>query len=508
MPNLSKSNLTAFIQCQKRLWLDVHCHGDAEKAPDARRRMADGNRVGELARSVLSANPEGQFIDRESLGIEGAIEQTKLALKNRKPIYEAGFAVDGAYCFVDILLPIGTEDEPQWRMVEVKSSTKFKANHKDDIAIQSYIATASGLKISSLELAHVNSRWLYTGNGEYHGLFETVDLTSAVHAEPAEINNWITEAQNILNVAEPPSVLMGKQCDDPHPCGFKHICEKQITQAEFPVTWLAGRLHKDIETQKQFNPALDMRDVNDELLTQEQRRIKAVTISGEVYFDQSAAAAELEVHKFPLYFLDFETIQFVVPIWADTKPYQQMPFQFSLHKLDDLSTCVHDEFLDISGKDPSRGFAEKLISTCGTEGAIFVYNAGFESARLNELADRFHDISDNLRALNKRMVDLHPIAKKHFYHPNQRGSWSIKYLLPAACPEMAESYNSLDGVQNGIMAMEAYAQAIRLAEHDTEKVIIEKQLRRYCRLDTWAMVKLWSRFTGHTILYQDDQSGD
>lgn len=495
MQHLTKSNLTAFRQCPKRLWFEVYRRNDVVNAPDSKRRMAEGDKIGDIARTKFDANGSGQFIDIKAKGVGEAIRKTADILADRQPIFEAGFEANGAWCFVDILLPSGTGLEPKWRMVEVKSSTKLKPYHLEDATIQSYIAAASGLTLSTVEIAHVDASWTYQGNENYQGLLTHVDITETVAARAPEVLQWITEAQEVLASPEPPLVAMGKHCKTPHECGFQHICKADQSQAEFPLEWLAGKLHKDIQLQKQLKPALDMRDVDDALLNRDQQRIKAVTVSGQPYFDQSAAAAELVKHSFPLYFLDFETVQFAVPRWAGTKPYQQIPFQFSLHRLNSSSSWEHSEFLDLSGNDPSRYFAEKLIESCANEGAIFVYNASFEAARIRELSERFKDLSSALLSLNERIVDLHPVVKRHFYHPSQQGSWSIKYVLPAICPDMVGAYQNLDGVQNGTMAMEAYLAAAELGDTEPSKAEIARGLKAYCKLDTWAMVRVWSALT-------------
>jgi CRISPR/Cas system-associated exonuclease Cas4 (RecB family) len=492
---LSKSNLTTFRQCPKRLWLEVYRRKDALNAPDAKRRMAEGDKIGEIARVLFSSNSDGRLIDIKAQGVDEAIRKTSDILPDRQPIFEAGFESNGARCFVDILLPSGNNADPEWRIVEVKSSTKLKPYHLEDASIQAYIAAQSGIAISSIAVAHVDSGWTYQGDENYQGLLTEVDVTEEAKAKISEIAGWIKDAQEVVAAPEPPLVTMGKHCKTPHECGFQHICKEGQNQAEFPVEWLAGRLHKDIQSQQRLTPALDMRDIDDSLLNSDQKRIKDATISGQPYFNQPAAAAELENYSFPLYFLDFETIQTAVPRWAGTKPYQQLPFQFSLHRLNSTSSWEHREFLDLSGNDPSRSFAQKLVEGCGNDGAIFVYNASFEAARIRELSEKFDDLSSALLSLNERMVDLHPVAKRHFYHPSQQGSWSIKYVLPAICPDMVDAYQSLVGVQNGTMAMDAYVTATELGDMDPAKAGIAEQLKAYCKLDTWAMVRIWSALT-------------
>jgi hypothetical protein len=181
-----------------------------------------------------------------------------------------------------------------------------------------------------------------------------------------------------------------------------------------------------------------------------------------------------------------------VPVWAGTRPYQQIPFQFSLHKV--AGSLEHSHFLDLSGQDPSRPFAEAVIEACGSAGPVFVYNAKFEKMILRQLATRFPDLAPGLDAVIARVIDLLPIAEKCFYHPSQCGSWSIKSVLPAAVPDL--SYEQLDGIKDGGMAMSAFAEAIHPATTPERKDEIRTQLLAYCCLDTMAMVELWKVFAG------------
>jgi hypothetical protein len=135
-----------------------------------------------------------------------------------------------------------------------------------------------------------------------------------------------------------------------------------------------------------------------------------------------------------------------------------------------------------------------LITACGEYGPVFVYNAGFEKTRIREMAERYPDLAPPLLGINARVVDLHPIAYNRYYHPCQHGSWSLKAVLPAIVPEL--SYDKLDGVNDGGMAMDAFCEAIQPGTSDERKSVIERQLLAYCRLDTFAMVRLWQFFSG------------
>jgi hypothetical protein len=215
-------------------------------------------------------------------------------------------------------------------------------------------------------------------------------------------------------------------------------------------------------------------------------RVHEAAISGKVHLDQQVAQ-KINALPFPRHYLDFETIAFAVPIWSTTRPYMQIPFQWSCHIEFSDGTLQHKEFIDISGSDPRKAFAEELLDAVGGDGPVIVYNAGFEGARIRELASIFPDISEKLLNIVDRFFDLLPLAREHYYHPDMMGSWSIKDVLSTVVPEL--DYSNL-AVKNGLMAQEAYKAAISLQIAKDEKEIIRDQMLEYCSLDTMAMVKI------------------
>lgn len=498
MRTFSKSKLLAYRQCPKRLWLEIH---HPELRADSSATQASfkvGHQVGEIAQKLYDPKGRGQIIDAQKEGFATAFARTTELLAFSKPIFEAGFKAGGALAFADVMLPRRKAGQRTWRMVEVKSSTSVKDYHRDDTAIQAFVARAAGVSLSSIVLAHIDSAWIYPGGGDYEGLLVEEDVTKEAFAREQEVKVWIAEAQTIAAKRKEPKLCTGGQCGDPYECGFLGYCQGQEAQAEYPVQWLPRIQSQALKLHIQDGAVIDMCDVPDELLNDRQQRVKAHTLTGTTYFDGQRAAATLADHKLPAYFLDFETIQFAVPIWKGTRPYQQIPFQFSLHRLGRTGKLEQKSFLDLSGIDPSKSFAEALIAACGDRGPVFVYNAGFETARIRELSDRFHKLKKPLLAINARVVDLLPIAQQHYYHPSQQGSWSIKKVLPAIAPEL--SYGDLAGVQDGGMAMEAFLEAIAKETTISRKAEIEKQLLDYCSLDTYAMVKLWQFFSGRIDL--------
>ena len=494
MHHLSKSKLIAFRICPKRMWLEIHRPELREDSAGTLAAFQVGYKVGDVAKRIYDPEGMGAVINAQTEGYKEAFARTaQLLADSREPIFEAGLKTKGALAFADVMLPVIENGESVWRMVEVKSSASVKDYHRDDVAVQTFIAQASGVKLKSVAVACIDSSWVYPGDQDYRGLLAETDLTEEAFARTDEVKKWIAEAQGVADKSAPPEIAVGDQCRTPFACGFCNFCNKDLPQPEFPLDWLP-RFSAARRAQLAENGVDDLRGVADEVLNEFQLRVKQHTLTNTVFFDAAGAAADLAPNGFPACFLDFETIQFAVPIWKGTRPYQQIPFQFSLHQVTDSARLSHRAFLDLSGNDPSESFARALIAACDENGPIYVYNAGFETARISELAGRYPRLASRLLAINARVVDLLPIARERYYHPAQQGSWSIKNVLPAAVPEL--SYEALAGVKDGGTAMEAFCEAIRPDTTAEQKSEIERQLRAYCRLDTFAMVRLWQFFNG------------
>ena len=498
MRTFSKSKLLALRQCPKRLWLEVHRPELREDSSATEASFQIGFQVGDIAQRLYDPEGLGAVIDVATEGFDAAFKRSaELLNSTQQPIFEAGFSAGGAMAFADVMLPVKENGTTVWRMVEVKSATSVKDYHRDDLAVQAFIAQTAGVPLQSIALAHIDNTWVYPGDEDYRGLLKENDLTTEACSRGEEVKAWIAQAQTIDAMPAEPEINTGVQCGKPYPCGFYDYCSRNEPKAEFPVYWLpriGSAKVRDLAAQG----VIDINDVSDDLLNAKQQRVKDHTLAGTVFFDATGAAADLAIHSLPAYFLDFETIQFAVPIWKGTHPYQQNTFQFSLHTLSESGQLDHTEFLDISGNDPSESFARALIAVCGTSGPVYVYNAVFETGRISELAARYPQFRDALLAINSRVVDLLPIARERYYHPSQQGSWSIKKVLPAVVPELR--YDALDGVQDGGGAMDAFLVAIHPDTSTERKQQIEQQLLAYCKLDTYAMVRLWQVFAGRTDL--------
>jgi CRISPR/Cas system-associated exonuclease Cas4 (RecB family) len=500
MAVLSKSKILAYLQCPKRLWLEVHQPGLRADSNATTASFAAGHAVGDVARKIYDPDDKGIFLDIKALGLRGLIAATQTALAERKVIFEAGFQANGTLSLADILIPVD-EGSDSWRMVEVKSSTTVKEYHIKDLTVQAAIATHAGIRLNEVAVAHVDNTWTYPGNGDYAGLLKEVQQTDAVKDLSGDVTQWLKDAHLIANLPTAPAKSTGDHCSVPFECGFLAHCSSAEVQVEHPVAWLPRVQTKLLKSHIALPNVKAMEDVPDSLLNDLQLRVKKHTLANTVYLDSVGAKTALVRHPLPAYFLDFETIAFAVPIWAGTRPYEQVPFQFSMHYLQAAEQePQHSEFLDLTGRNPTRPFAEALVQSCGQDGPIFVYNKGFEGARIEDVIRHLQDevgLVAALAAIKARLVDLKPVTQDAYYNPIQKGSWSIKAVLAAMVPEL--SYKNLDTVQDGGGAQQAYLRAIGLAGVDggiSDIDTVRKQLLAYCELDTFAMVRIWQILNG------------
>lgn len=502
MPSpLSKSKIIAYRQCAKRLWLEIHRPDLREDSAKTQASYRVGHTVGDIAKRIYDPEQLGTEICVDRDGFPEAFKKSaELLADPTRPIFEAGFKAEGALAFADVMLPDIKDSKPGWRMIEVKSSASVKDYHHDDIAVQSFIARSAGVNLTAVELAHIDSSWIYPGDDDYEGLLKLSDFTAEAFARTEEVRSWITDAQRVAAQTQEPVVETGDHCHEPFDCGFCNYCNRDKHQPEFPLDWLP-RLSSAKRSKLAEMGIEDLRMIPDGWLQGRQDMVRQHTLTNTIYFDAAGAASDLEPYCLPAYFMDFETVQLAVPIWAGTRPYQQNCFQFSVHKIDDQGVLSHHHFLDLSGCDPAEPFTRALIAACGNKGPIYVYNAAFEMSRIRELAARFPEISNDLLAILSRIVDLLPIARERYYHPAQKGSWSIKAVLPAAVPELC--YDALSGIKDGGMAMEAFCEALQPTTSAARKEEIERQLLAYCRLDTFAMVRLWQFFRSDKIMLID-----
>lgn len=474
---LSKSRLLLHRQCPKRLWLKVH-HPELEEVDDSNTaRFTAGTHVGELAQRLY---PDGVLIDGENLS--QAIVDTKNLLEGEKrPIFEATLQAGGLLIRADLLLP----DLDGFRMIEVKSSTSVKDYYLTDAAIQSWVAQQAELPLTSVEIAHIDNLFVYPGGGDYKGLFQYANISEQISSMQSEVPDWINSARETLS-SEEPCIAVGDQCENPFPCSFIGYCSpKPESENGYPLEVLP--YGKTIAATLRAEGYTDLRDVpEDRLRNLNHQRVWRVSKNGLAELNPEAGKIIVAL-PYPRYYIDFETINPAIPVWAGTRPYMQVPFQWSCHIETSKGIITHSAFLADGQSDPRRHFAESLIKVVGDIGPIFVYNAPFERSRMQELANYYPDLATALEAAIDRIVDLLPIAREYYYHPEMRGSWSIKAVLPTIAPDL--SYENLE-VANGGMAQDAFTEMMHPDTLPERRQQLHDALLLYCERDTLAMVRI------------------
>ena len=484
---LSKSKIMDGLQCPRLLWLEVHDPERVQQPPSTERIFAMGHEVGRLAQEL---NPGGVLAGPRTDGrlapgdLRAAEADTKrlLAEPGDLTIYEATFAHDGVLVRTDLFFREGG----RYRFTEVKSSTKLKPHYVTDAAIQAWVLRESGVPVERVGLAHIDNTFVYPGGGDYTGLLAEEDITADVEALLPAIPGYVTALRLMLD-GEVPSPRIGPNCNTPNGCPLKEDCCAET--AEFHVACLprGGKLIPALQDEGFY----DLRDVPlERLKNADHIRVWRATCAGSPETDP-AIADFMRSLPFPRYYLDFETIGFAVPIWTGTRPYEVLPVQFSCHVERADRSLEHLEFLEVSGEPPMRACAEAVVAALGKDGPILTYTT-YEEHRLRWMADSFPDLAPALLAIVDRLVDLHPPIHDHYYHPEMRGSWSIKAVVPTVAPDL--SYDHLDEVHEGTGAQSAFEEAIRPDTSPERREELRQKLLAYCERDTEVMVRLVRHF--------------
>ena len=474
---LSKSKLISGWQCEKRLWLEKHKPELVEISPSTQAAFAVGHSVGDMAQALF---PGGTLIKHDH-ELSLALKETQSLLAQPGPVtlYEGTFQADGVLIRADILERSSRDGV---RLVEVKAATKVKDYYLYDCAIQLWVMERLGINVQKLELAHINNQFVYKGDKEYQGLLTYVDVLEEARSLQSEVGALIDEMRAAL-VDDEPDIEMGGHCTSPFECPFYSYCEGP--QPEMPVSWLPGG--RRAANGLRDAGYRDIREIPEDYLDNEvAERCRRVAITGEPFLD-SRAAEELGQLGWPRYYFDFETLAPAVPVFADTSPYKAQAFQWSCHIEHQNGELEHEEFLADGKEPPMRACAESLIEVLGNSGPVFMYS-NYERTVIRGLARLFPDLCVPLNALVDRLFDLYPVTKDYFYHPDMRGSWSIKSVLPAITTGL--DYRDLTIVSSGMMAEPIFLEMIDKGTTDARKSELRIALLAYCERDTLAMVKL------------------
>ncbi|XPV70192.1 MAG: DUF2779 domain-containing protein [Halarcobacter sp.] len=487
--NLSKSLYTRGIQCPKALWLKKY--KPSVLTPPDEQALAifeTGNIVGDLACELF---PDGREVPYTT-NYDEMISTTKEWMEEGVPnIFEATFNFEGILIMVDILK---VEDDGV-SIYEVKSSTEVKDIYLHDVSIQYYVLQnifdKMGFSIKSASVVHINNEYVRGESLELDKLFKIVDVTSEVQSLQSNIPSILKEFETYLeDKVNEPDIDIGKHCNKPYECDAKNYCWK--CQRDIPEYSIFNIFNlgskKQIELYNQG--IIDIEDIPEDFdMTANQKQAVKNYKSKASYIDKENIKAFLENLTYPIYHLDFETYQQAIPQYKGIKPFEQIPFQYSLHIEYEDGTLEHKEYLSEDSVDSRYELALKLCEDIPSDVTVLAYNMSFEKGVIKRLSNLFPKLSSHLLAINENMQDLMiPFQKKWYVTPSMQGSYSIKYVLPALVPEFEKAYKELEGVQNGSQAMNAFASMSKLEEGDKKK--LRSALLEYCKLDTLAMVKI------------------
>ena len=541
--SLSKSRYTKYCQCAKALWLSVNKPDEATIDPGVEARFAEGNVVGDLAMGLF-----GDFVEVTTVKEDGKLDLDVMIEKTREEmargtevICEASFSYDrwslweksgmvrppfdedgnydesahgdgpmarvdagSNYCAVDIL----RKTADGWAIYEVKSSSsnadadatdKEFGKYAIDIAYQKWVLEQCGVKVTGTYLVTLNKDYVRQGDLDLQQLFNIIDLKELVANEYLKVPMQADHAHEVLAMeSEQPSVL-AEYCQKPYKCAFWEYCTRELpVPSVFNVYGGKGRGGFT------FAKKIDCYDRG--IITFEQLQNVSLgniqdmqincTLNQMEHIDKAGLRDFLETITYPLYFLDFETMQQVVPLYDGTRPYQQITFQYSLHYIEhEGGPLKHTAFLAPSdGSDPRRALAEALCHDIPMDACTMVYNDTFEKARIKEMAEAYPDLATHLMNIRDNIIDLLiPFRRGHYYTPAMGGSFSIKSVLPALFPDDEElNYHNLNPlVQNGGHAMTIFPKIKDMSTKEAEEA--RQALLAYCHLDTLAMVRVWEK---------------
>ncbi|MGE0469217.1 MAG: DUF2779 domain-containing protein [Nitrospira sp.] len=480
-PRLSKSKFLSGLQCHKRLYLEIHQPALATPPDASMQAILDmGTEIGILAQQRF---PGGILVKSGFRQREAAIAETAALLQHSEipAIFEGAFEHDGVLVRVDILERVQRceEGSPSWRLIEVKSSSRVKDVHLDDLSIQSHVVRGTGLRLDATCLMHINTGYLYQGGAVHlEALFSIEDVSEAVTNRRDQVLERLAAMKTVWLKPEPPTVEPDQHCHTPYECPFWSHCTK-----EKPSRWiyhLPGK--KEIVSHLVRRGITTIDDIPDGTrLSDAQQKVR-----DNIEWISSDLGKVLRAVTYPVHHLDIETVMLALPRFPLTRPYQPIPVQWSNHIELESGELSHQEFLHAEASEPRKQWAKALIESLGEKGSVVVYSA-YEEAIIRQLADTFPEFKSAFKSILKRLWDLLPVIREHYYHPGFNGSYSIKSVLPAVVPSLG--YDDLV-IQAGGQAAAEYYRMVFVETDWVEQAALRESLLRYCARDTLAMVEL------------------
>ncbi len=479
---LSKSSFIKGIQCDKQLYLYKYHYNWMDKVSESQQAIFNrGTNVGVLAQQLFANGTIATDDPRKS---DEAVAKTKALIeKGCQAIYEAAFLYDNILVISDIIVKEGRK----WNIYEVKSSTSISETYLLDASIQYYVLLNCGIEINDISIIYINNQYIRNGNLNTQSLFNIESIIDKVILLQDFVARETSRLKEVLKGKVIPQIPIGKQCSDPYPCSFMGYCWRDVP--EYSVFDIANlKTEMKFELYNQGYIKLEDIPINYGLNDKQWMQVNC-HITNETIIDKVAIKEFLSDITYPLYFMDFESFMPAIPMFNESRPYQQIPFQYSLHYMrNNGSTLEHFEFLADATGDPRIPFITKLLNDTINDGIILVYNKSFEISRLKEIAKDFPEFSIEIEKRISRIVDLMiPFQKRYYYTPAMKGSYSIKYVLPALVSGL--SYDNLE-IKEGGTASSVF-ESLYYETDLFSCTEIKNDLLEYCKMDTLAMVEIF-----------------
>ena len=478
---LSKTNFLRGLQCYKFLWTVVH-EPKSIPPPDAVTQFTfdQGHEVGELAKKLF---PMG--IDIPTGDFSANIRITRENMLAGRPLFEAGIMAGNIFCRPDILDPVGAGE---WDIIEVKSSTGVKDINIWDVAFQRLCCESLGMKIRTCNVARINNQYMRQGEIDPQQLFIVEDITERVNEYSEGLSGRVDEIADVMSRQQRPEMGIGPYCSDPYPCPLQPVCWGSLPEHSIFDLYYGGK--KCFELFESGVTGIADIPADYELNGKQQIQVNCVS-GGREHVDRQEIRSFLDSLRYPIYYLDFETFGSAVPLLDGTRPYQSIPFQFSVHLVpDSRQEVAHFSYLADGTGDPRPALAARLREVLGDSGSIVAYSAIIEKNVLRDLAGALPEYQDWVDGLQDRIVDLlKPFSNFHYYHPGQKGSASLKNVMPALT---GISYEGLT-ITDGRMAAAAYMAATYGETTEDARKSIRQALEEYCGQDTGGMVEMINR---------------
>ncbi|MFY9457392.1 MAG: DUF2779 domain-containing protein [Candidatus Spechtbacterales bacterium] len=486
---ISKSEYIMFLKHPAWLWLKKHDKGKLPP-PDANLQAMfdEGHGFEEYAEQL--------FPNATRLGFNSYQEYMDLPRKTfqvleqgAKTIFQGRFEANGTTCIVDVL---DRANDGEFDLVEIKSSTQVKPEHELDLSFQVTVIEAAGIKVRNVFVIHVNNQYVRAGDIDINKLCEIADVTESVREKMEATKAGIKRAISVAESSERPDI-------SPRYANLGGLNEwleiyKSLVGGvdKYSIYNLASPGAKRIGELEDLGIQL-VKDIPEGFkLSKKQQLQVETTKSNKQYIDKESVAEFLKKLKYPLYFLDYETFSGLIPRFDGIRPYQNVPFQYSLHILDSpQGELKHAEYLHCKNSNPGKPLIDELRSDIGDNGSVLVWLAGFEKGCNETLAGMFPEHKDFLSALNDRIEDLIiPFAKNMFVDKDFFGSASLKSVMPVLVPKL--SYKEL-AIQEGGSASRVWMETIFENKNTDRRDKIFSDLIEYCKMDTLAMVKILAR---------------